>query len=110
MVRPSFPRPRNNVVRNRHGGRRGSFVRSVDGGRRKGFARALFTALVTAAEVLRRLALSANAASRPASHGSISSKRPATAQANRLQRVGALLQVFPCTIPAVVGARAPKLG
>ena len=27
-----------------------------------------------------------------------------------LQRVGALLQVFPCTIPAVVGARAPKLG
>ena len=27
-----------------------------------------------------------------------------------LQRVGALLQVFPCTTPAVVGARAPRLG
>ena len=47
----------------------GSFVRGVDGGRRKGFARALFAALVAGGKTFPRLALSADAASRPTSHG-----------------------------------------
>jgi hypothetical protein len=68
MVRPSFPRPRNNVVRNRHGGRL-LVCPGVGGSRRKGFSRALFTALVARGKTFPRLALSADAASRPTSHG-----------------------------------------
>ena len=69
MVRPSFPRPRNDVVRNRHGGRRLLVCPRVDGTRRKGFARALFAAFVARGKTFPRLALSADAASQPTSHG-----------------------------------------
>ena len=69
MLRPSFPRPRNNVVRDRHGGRWRFVCPRVDNARRKGFARALFAALVARGKTFPRFALSADAASRPTSHG-----------------------------------------